>query len=580
MPLRASSWMVWLCAVLMAAGGWGQEQEKPAKKKKPRAPATRLMPAAGADTSKAKSGRKMAVEEKDEDRLRLPEVLIYGRDTTRRIAGKKITVSPDQPELVTPPAIYEPLQAEDIEKGQRQERQQETLQKSSRIELLAFGGQFQQFGGAASFWQKTSRWTYGADISYSELFGQFQNSEKTVLFAGLQLGFNPGAAAAWHLTGRFQSETYGLYGSARPLDSRERSKADVTVKGDIKLTRDTRMIVRAGLQRDRLGDFDSLKTQKQQSTENMALRLVAELQKTFSSADVGLRLDMTSDYRDLPTGRTLQTGLQVWQATISFMPRPWVSLHLSPGFTLSRSDTVEQGRFSPRLRMMLSPHPKFFATFQFRQGLDYVPFREFLTANAYLNLNALPQPRELRWFAAAGAEWRMSKHLVLAFRYQRQRVNGFQYAQRDSAGTFELRQADVRLAGLSINLRYETNKNLKWTVGLNMLEDAIYTDGRLLTLLDLPYRPETEIPVEVVYTPTASWTLQANLLWMGRRKVNLATQREISGFAEMGAQVSYRFGSHVEAFLQIKNILNETYVLWEGYRELGFHLMGGLQARW
>src|SRR5574341_1541078 len=91
-----------ICALIFlacASGVFSQEKEKP------QPPPPRLdLP----DDSTATAEReKQEGKETASDRLQLPDVLIYGKDSEVRILGEKMTVSPDR-------LMLEPLSEDDL----------------------------------------------------------------------------------------------------------------------------------------------------------------------------------------------------------------------------------------------------------------------------------------------------------------------------------------------------------------------------------------------------------------------------------------------------------------------------------
>lgn len=550
-----------------------------AKKKKPKAPPKKMtIPADSLQqpTGQEKQKKAPAAPQPDE-RLQLPEVLIYGKDASRRVAGKKITISPDRPELVTPEAMYEPLNVEELQKGQREEPTPADEQKNRQVELMAFGGQFDQFGAQARYWQRLSGKDFGVDLQYARTYGQYVNSTKELGHLQAQFGLMASEHTEWRFTGVLTKGRWGLYGAAEPQTDRDNTGVGLGVRANYQPESD--FTADLSLDIDFQSFADKLADTTRFEADLFQFRAGAKIQKSFESSDVSLEFTSLSDRWTAQPGeqsRSWQRYRAVWGA----MPWRWLSVQIAPGVTVARQDSVRESRFSPQVKAVLSLKKSMVATAQFQKGWMYIPWDERLASNGYLSLNTINTIQDVRWAFSSELNWAVGKSTVLRAMLERKRVHGLLYFERDSLGTFTANTLDAELGRFAIGLDVQLSSQFSLSVTWNALDDRVRSGDRFLAVLDIPYRPELEVPVMLTYRPNDAWQIDVQALWVGARKVKLARTETLPAYVDVGTQVRWRFGGHTSIFVQIKNLLDENYAVWQGYRELGLHLMAGLQAKW
>ncbi len=566
---------VLLMGLLLPAGLYGQA----AKKKKPKPPPRKMqLPVDSAAVKKRQTPKKKTVAaDRRESRLQLPEVLIYGRDTSRRVAGRKITVSPDRPELVTPETLYEPLTSGDLRRGERETPAPPQQRKNRLAEFAAFGGQFDQFGFSANVWRQWARWDAKAAVALAQTYGQFANSRRRQGRAQADVGLRVSEKSRWRFRSAFRRRTQGLYGAVDPQTDREQTGLRFGVTGDFQPAGD----VRLGLDVDFA--FESLQDRPTATpkidVDGFFFRFRGEAKKTFARGEISARAVTLSD-RWNPSGAAEQNrDWQDYRIELAWQPVNWLSLQLAPGITVAGEDTLRRSRFSPEIGGMWTPHPSFAATVRFRRGWRYQPWEERLDRNPYLNLQSQNPALDVRWHGVLGATWAPNKRLVFHAEIEREEIDAFPFYMRDSLGTFALQTARVRLGRVSVGANLQFSQAFHLAATWNLLDDRVWRDGRFLSVLDVPYRPESELPVTLTYRPGKKLRVDAQLVWLGSRALDLLGASRLGSFIDVGGQVSFQPLRGVTLFVRAKNLLDENYMLWEGYRELGLHLLAGLQAK-
>ena len=570
-----------LVALLAGSGAvWGQEKETP---RKPQAPTTRI--GIPEDSLKVDDSQRQTAKpaEKPDQRLKLPDVMIYGEDRAKRKAGKKITITPDQPELITPPSLYEPVQAEAIERGQRTTLDSTRKQRQRQLETSAFGGRYSQFGASAVWWQNLTDIDYQLDADFSRTNGQFPNSARDDLAVGLGLGWHPAENSQWRLQGNYLSADYGLYGAADPEDDRRLTQGRAEFTGEAGLADALSLELSAEIGSADLQDKAFAAGQTRETRETASTldhRAAATLKWALKNSEFNLEYETVGDQFEATHVGKVDLSESLWQARYAFLLGKSLGAQVSAGFSSRLVRGIRENKFRPGARLVYVPSQNVTLFGEFRSGYEYQRWTDRLQNNPYLQAGAYAVPADVLWDVDVEMEWRITPGLVLQAAFKRTRTDDYAYFERDSLGTFAIQTADVRLGEVSLGLELSLSEVLQAEFSLQSLEDAVRQDGDLVPELDLPYRPEMRIPAKLTYRPGKAWQIDLNLAFVGTRRTMLLSTEELPSYVNLGAGAAYRFNKTVELFLELDNLLDSNYEIWQGYREMGFNTILGARARW
>lgn len=570
--------LIFACSLVAAASARAQQQEKKKPKPKPQAPAGRIE--VSKDSLKAQAQPAKAAEE----RLQLPEVLIYGKDATTRVAGKKITISPDNPELISPPSIYDPVAADRIDRGERQNLSSPDSAKFHQGTAYAHAGNFGQFGGGLSWWQASRRADGNVQLNFTRGGGQYLNSQRDDFLALASLAGRNDRGTKWRSTASLATATYGLYGAAQPLQDRELRDFTVASGGDLTIATGTQFSANGELgllrSRDRLFVHpDSARPRF--DADNLRVQLSAALRTTTARGDLFAKVESLHDRVRPALFAENQTTLQTVQAGFDVSAAAWLSVQISAGVNSVKSTGRRENLFRPGVRLVVNPTPKIVARLEYGRGFQYSPWKQRLAANPYLARNAFAGPEKVNWQITGSANWRLGRKVVLLVRFERQQIDNYFYFERDAAGTFSLKSDIVRLGSTMVGVRVALAPGTNLELGFVSSDDAIKRGGRFQNSFDLPYRPETQTPVQLSFAPAGRpWKAAVKFGWVDRRRTSLGSLSELASFSKLDAEAEYRVSAGISLFAQAENVLGDAYQTWQGYRGLGANGTVGLQAKW
>ena len=155
------------------------------------------------------------------------------------------------------------------------------------------------------------------------------------------------------------------------------------------------------------------------------------------------------------------------------------------------------------------------------------------------------------------------------------------WTDADTNGTWEvIPNREVTRKVASVRMTYERNPMLvlssRFTVQQTEFSDT--SQGHV------PYVPSVTGHIEVGSEPRPGWGLSLSAQIVGPRFVEEGSDeksdKKLSTYVLLAAQVSKRIASHVHLFLRADNLLDQSYEVWEGYFMPRIGVYGGLKMVW
>ena len=546
---------------------------------KKQAPATRFtLPV---DTTAVDTSAAEKPADTQEKKIELPEVLIYGKDSSKRISGKKITISPDNTELVNPPVLYDPISVEEMDRGERKRLREGRQGREKHLQAHAWGGQFSQLGSGFSWWQDAGELDYSTELAFERTGGQYFNSNFDRFNGALELGYSGDRDNRWSVHGQINRLDYGLYGAAIPEYRRSYGWSELQVNGSTGFGESGTLEVTAGLLTGSLED--TLPDSALDMDYSFSLwQISGGLRQQVGAGELLVSGRVVSDALRKQIGSPEQDiRWQRWQAAYkTSLMRGKLQLRLGAVLTTLTEDTLSSSMLGPDLRAIFLHGSRLAVTLWGKREFSYTTWEERLRDNPYLAGSYRAGGEKFRYQGGLDIEWKLSDASTLTLRYSQSAIDNYRYFEADSSGRFSLRSADVKFKNIDILFSRSLTHHLDVEAGITFLDDAVRLTGVYDPSLDIPYRGEFILPVKLSWKPVSGLELNVDYLWIGSRVARLQPAEAIGAWSALNISAGYRLAEHINITLSGRNLLNETTALWQGYKTTGAHVRGGLSLQW
>ncbi len=518
------------------------------------------------------TGRTPAKLEADSSRIELPEVLILGRDRSVRQVESKQRSDDDQPRLIRPDYLSLSIFA------RRDNNRPLVNAAASARERLYWAG-----AGAGSYSTLNAHGGYSGKYPWGSTRltgwfdrsnGAFHNSQHRD--GGLTASATTPLRPALH--GRAEAAadwlTRGLYGATLPRPTRSARLS--SLEGEAEFALNPASSARAALRLAGAGVSSDTSGQEWQHTGDFTVSLQGDYQRQMER--LTLRASALLQHESLSPGAdTLDeaAGLSRIRAEVQTSLLAPLQLTAAAGY-----DACNGGRFAPSLRLAWVPNDRWGLALMAWAGLRYRSYSERLRENPYL-AHALPlaaddSPLSLQ----ARADFRPAGRLLFRFGAYHGRFNRLHYWERDGAtGLIGLQQTrDVSLTEFQANgeVRFDSGMTLQGELQFNSdhLQHPVLPgdDDRI------PYRPDFTARAAVTLPLPWQLVLTGRLEMAGERRRGLDLAGRLPRYTLLNAGVSRNFGGRLTAGIDLDNLLNSNYVIWEGYDEPGTRIMAHIKV--
>ncbi|MBC7186985.1 MAG: TonB-dependent receptor [Calditrichaeota bacterium] len=516
----------------------------------------------------------------------LPEVLVYGRDTSLRLPGQKLAVEGKPAIAYQHQEEREPLTSTVVAAAPHE------LLAASRPEarsllLRAEGGSYWTANVAALYRGARRLVNYGAEISFHRSDGAVENGHYAILDLGgrATYPFSPRGTARAHVD--ICQAGYGLPGATLPDTARalrpERHASTVTVGTGLEFGLGDRGQLRVAYEYASLRSSDDTLGARLSRVSDALHRLETEAAFRLGTTELLTKISYLSEgYRPEETAGTQQSSFV--QGECGVAREVFSRGHAYVGFGFQGVSSPAGGRgsaLSVAGRLWVTPSPGLGVTLELCRGYDYWTLMERRAENPYHAPSLLLQPALTKFALAVGAEWRVASQLVFQARVGRSWMKDQWYWQRDPAsGLFTVGIVpDVSINHATLVARGEPTANLSIEARYALYSDS-FRLAQMPGAVDLPYVAHRRLPVSVSYRWRERTRLELRSDVMSSRTADLARQAKLKPYALLGCAVTHQLNRRVSLFVQGENLANRSYERWQGYPEMGLTILAGAFATW
>lgn len=517
----------------------------------------------------------------ESSQLKLPDVIIYGKDKFVREAGKKIIFDRDTPKIIAPSSLFQPLQKPDFsaKKGYFQPGE-ESISSQTKIQLNY--GRFQQFGISAAWWKEVSRLDAGLHGFYRRSKGQYENSQ---FYAGqmrAQLGGELSEKFSVFTTVSFDVKNYGLYGAKIADLSRNVQSLELNLESKWNISQN--QFLDWALVFDNRGFEDKHAASNEEKLGEFIFGIRAAHSVRFKTIQFLTNiLYQNYEFNIKTTDSSLTQNYLLINSTIGKTFGKIVTARAGVIFELlNYSDSFSETQFSPNVEIILAPSQQLGFKFSLQQ--NYLPtyFNDWWKINPFIAPEININPAKNLYKIDAAGEFLPINSLSFKSNLKLQRLKNYLYWQKDStSGLFDLsRLSYLTLISWHSSAEISLSSQLKFSSGLNF--NFYKIDDKKLTAANsnLPYAEKYRIPCKLRFEIANSFLAEVGFEWMGPRWVSLEGKEKLAGYSVLTFFVQKQFQRHFALFFSGNNLSDEKYDHWQNYPATGVFIEGGLKGSW
>lgn len=533
------------------------------------------------DSVRADSLLQKPKTEPQKPELELPEVLILGQNRTVRLREGKEQRVPDNPQLVKPNAPSESVDTW----FQLQEEKPEMQTTAAGINRLTWaglrGGTYSTFDGGLGHWQQMDKTTVSGRAWADRSDGQYVNSQ----YSRGGLAANATFDFSQYFNGTVAGEAglyrRGLHGALFPAVERNARMGDIGTS--LQYTLSQNATGQFGLEFGGLNIQSDSSETKLDATNNTWFAGTGDFTAQFSKMQISLSArylneQLKTDFVDEASLSFGAYGIEMLLPVSDAM-----SSILGVKYETVLRDTLDVlTRVSPYGRVNLTPNNRVGLTLMAYTGYQYESYLQRWEENPYLSHTISMYPAEVDWGAGIEVNIAAMPGVNILGRVNQSSMKNTFYWQRDiTTGFFDLRETEnTEIVDLEAGVHFNPvdwlslRGSVKTYVASFTQEDTLLSDKSYL-----PYRPQFRLPAEVSITMPLDFQFQLDGEFIGKRRINFASQTKLDAVGLLNASLEKDFGEHFSSSLNILNLLDSEYVYWQFYPEPGRQVFLGLRAK-
>lgn len=521
----------------------------------------------------------------DDPNLRLPDVLILGKDEYHRTEQSKKNVHPESPILMQPGSVSQPLSTwfkKDSEKPHLG-KADTTVNKQSYASLL--GGSYFTILGDGVHWQRFKDGDFRVHAWFERSEGQYVNSK----YAQGQLSGKISYMFAPKLIGmanvQYDRSSRGLYDAGYRTKNAVHNTGMGFLSGDLSYDINDSSDVNIGFECGGISlKSDTSHTQIDKTDDfwyRTHLKYFVQLNKSQISAEgrfiretIKAVADSSSD--KVSFGEIKAELLQPISKTFS------VAIGLN--YQIFEQDTVEQkALLSPFARLNFFPSNIFGLTARLSTGYNYTKLYDYVNENNYLAHNIPIYPTQEKFAFLLKCDFKLSTKIKLIASFAKSWMDRSFYWQSDIMdGLIHLNiLKNSELTEIKLGAEIELSEKTTLQAYYIDYSDQIDSDSENLDdfLNRIPYRPDFHLPVRatIKLLPDMFFTTKIDLV--GERKTHLEFYNTLPAYVSLDIDVTKGLSKNIMAVLSVRNLFDSHYSVWEGYPEMGVALFAGLEAK-
>jgi outer membrane receptor protein involved in Fe transport len=390
-----------------------------------------------------------------------------------------------------------------------------------------------------------------------------------------------GAAAGSRFNGgmSFSNGSYRAYGSAYPTQLRSLNEFGIKVGFSSRIPRieqlDDQIIYSAGISWNRTALEDSVNASESE------LGISANAATQWKSYQLRAAAEYKTSGITMPLPATLEVHSPQW-FVLRFSGKTFLAPSLEAVLTVQQfvyrgNVSVTSGRFYPNVEIQYYASEAAMVFAKFTPTLERTTLSSFITMNKYMRNALVLRPTEIPLSLSLGSEISFSTTLRgKAVATYRTMQNFPVYGELNSAKVWDVMYLpDIRAISFDVQGSYQFSKGNSGTLmaGFNSTEEKGSSNS-------LPNIPSSVVSGAFRHSFDNGIVTEAFAEYVAKRWTDFAHSNANAGYVTIGGRGEYKFLDNVRALVQVNNLLNQQYYVWDGYVERPLFISLGVTYTW
>ncbi|MBN2089046.1 TonB-dependent receptor [candidate division KSB1 bacterium] len=215
------------------------------------------------------------------------------------------------------------------------------------------------------------------------------------------------------------------------------------------------------------------------------------------------------------------------------------------------------------------------------RGYNYETFTSRWELNPYLMQQVLLKAENQKLHLAGSFEFKPSQNFMFKTKLEFNHLDNFGYFKPDSYLFDYGYLSDLKQVKSVTEIEYQPVRPLKLIL-IPQISHYEFPDPDIesATRKMVPYLEKVNIIFKTEYQPVAKTKIGMTFQYIGPRFTTVAKTDELEDYILVNFEAGREYNRYIQLYFNVYNILNQNYQIWNGYRELGIHLLGGIRGYW
>lgn len=248
---------------------------------------------------------------------------------------------------------------------------------------------------------------------------------------------------------------------------------------------------------------------------------------------------------------------------------------------LSLDNTTSESFFSPYAKLNYAYKNWWGLQFIISREYNYQTFVSRWKINPFLMQPKMLKVEDQKLHLTGNFEVKPFQNFMFKSNLEFNLIDNFGYFKPNSYVFDYDYLSDLKEVKLITELEYSPVRQLKFIL-TPQINYYVFQDPNSgsVTRRIVPYREKENLVFKAEYHQIHNTKIGLVFQYIGKRFTTMERMAGLDDYIVLNFEAEKKYSKPIQLYFNIYNILNQKYEIWNGYRELGIHLVGGIRGFW